>query len=125
VLQVRIGSTNEKLQLFSIITILDESRLLSFDSVELVYQVIDDIVVKRAFANDNEGIHNKYRIYDVLNSMSYCSNLVQSFYRISFANFLQYLSDDIVDQRLRQHQIRDPSNDEVIEMTKCESKSLI
>jgi hypothetical protein len=81
--------------------------------------------VKRVFANNNESIHNKYRIYDVLNNMSHYLNLVRSFYRILFVNFLQYLSDNIVDQRLEQHQIRNSSNDQVIKMTKSESKSLI
>lgn len=77
-----------------------EPRLLSFGSTGLVYQLTDDIVVKRAFADDNEGIHNEYRIYDVLDSMPYCPNLVRSFYRIQSANFLQYLSGGTVDQRL-------------------------
>jgi len=112
-------------QLSSIMNILGEPRLLSFGSVGLVYQVTDDIAVKRAFADDNEGIHNEYRIYDVLDSMPHCPNLVRSFYRIPSANFLQYLSGGTVDQRLRQHQMRDPSSDRVIGVTKSEPKSLI
>lgn len=105
--------------------IFREPRLLSFGSAGLVYQVTDDIAVKRAFADDNEGIHNEYRIYDVLDSMPYCPNLVRSFYRVPSANFLQYLSGGTVDQRFRQHQIRDPSSDRVVEVTKSEPKSLI
>lgn len=65
-----------KFQLFSIINILDKLKLLSFDNVKLVYQVINDIVIKRIFANNNENIHNEYRIYDVLNSISHYSNLI-------------------------------------------------
>ena len=101
------------------------SRLLSFGSVGIVYQVTNDIAVKRAFDDNNEGIHNEYRIYDMLDRLPYCPNLVRSFYRIPSANFLQYLSGGTVDQRLRQHQIRDPSNDRVVGVNEFESQSLI
>ena len=100
-------------------------RLLSFGSVGLVYQVTDDIAVKRAFADDNEGIHNEYRVYEMLDSMPHCPNLVRSFYRIPSANFLQYLSGGTVDQRLRQHQLRDPVSDRVIRVTKREPQNLV
>ncbi len=65
-------------------TTRDEPKLLNFDGVGIVYQ--------RAFADDNKGIHKEYRIYDILDSMPYCPNLVRSFYRIPSANFLQYFS---------------------------------
>ncbi|KAL9123565.1 MAG: hypothetical protein Q9217_007013 [Psora testacea] len=106
-------------------TTLGEPTLLNFGSVGVVYQLTNDIAVKRAFADDNEGIHNEYRIYDMLDSMPYCPNLVRSYYRIPSANFLQYLSGGTVDQRLRQHQVRDPSSDRVIGVKKCEPQSLI
>ncbi|KAL9099377.1 MAG: hypothetical protein Q9163_005116 [Psora crenata] len=92
-------------------TTCNEPTLLNFGSVGVVYQVTNDIAVKRAFADDNKGIHNEYRIYDMLDRMPYCPNLVRSFYRIPSANFLQYLSGGTIDQRLRQHQMRDPSTD--------------
>jgi len=37
ILQVKIKSTSKELQLFLIITIFDNLRLLSFDSIKLVY----------------------------------------------------------------------------------------
>ena len=104
-------------------TTLNEPKLLSFGSVGIVYQVTNDIAAKRAFADNNEGIQNEYRIYDVLDSLLYCPNLSRSFYRIPSANFLQYLSGGTVDQRLRQHQIRDPSNDRVIGVTNANHKA--
>jgi len=102
-----------------------EPKLLNFGGVGIVYQITNDIAVKRAFADDNEGIHNEYRIYDILDSMPYCPNLVRSFYRIPSANFLQYFSGGTLDQRLRQHQIRDPTSDRVIGVKSCEPQSLI
>ena len=102
-----------------------EPKLLNFGGVGIVYQVTNDIAVKRAFADDNEGIHNEYRIYDILDSMPYCPNLVRSFHRIPSANFLQYFSGGTLDQRLRQHQMRDPASDRVIGVNYCEPQSLI
>ncbi len=125
ILQVRIKSASRKFQLFSIITILDNLKLLSFGSIRFVYQVTDNIVVKYVFANNNKSIYNKYCIYNIFDSIFYCSNLVRSFYRILFANFLQYLSDSTIDQQFRQYQIRDLSNNRVIRITKSKLKSLI
>ncbi len=125
ILQVRIKSASRKFQLFSIITILDNLKLLSFGSIRFVYQVTDNIVVKYVFANNNKSIYNKYCIYNIFDSIFYCLNLVRSFYRILFANFLQYLSDSTIDQQLRQYQIRDLSNNRVIRITKSKLKSLI
>ncbi len=106
-------------------TTRDEPKLLNFDSVEIVYQVTNNIIVKRTFADDNKGIYKEYRIYDILDSMPYCPNLVQSFYRILSTNFLQYFSDDTLEQQLRQYQIRDSTNDRVIEVKCYETQSLI
>lgn len=102
-----------------------EPKLLSFGGVGIVYQVTNDIVVKRAFADDDEGIQNEYRIYDLLDKMPYCPNLVRSFYRVPSANFLQHLSGGTLDQRLRQHQVRDPANGRVIGVKNYEPQSLI
>ena len=107
-------------------TVLSKPRLLSFGAIGIVYQITDEIAVKRAFTDDNNGIHNEYHIYDLLDSLPHCPNLVRSFYRIPSANFLQYLSGGTIDQRLRQHQIRNPSNHQVvIEVKKTEPQSLI
>ena len=101
-----------------------EPKLLSFGAVGIVYQVTHDIAVKRAFADDDKGIQNEYRIYDLLDNMPCCPNLIRSFYRVPSANFLQYLSGGTLDQRLRQHQIRDPVNDRVIRVKDYEPQSL-
>lgn len=106
-------------------TTRDEPKLLNFDGVGIVYQVTNDITVKRAFAEDNKGIHKEYRIYDILDSMPYCPNLVRSFYRIPSANFLQYFSGGTLEQRLRQYQMRDPASDRVIGVKCYETQSLI
>ncbi|KAI9808738.1 MAG: hypothetical protein M1825_003890 [Sarcosagium campestre] len=87
---------------------LDEPKLLISGAVGIVWQITNEIVLKRAFADDDEGIKNEYRIYDLLESMpSYCPNLGRSFYRIPSANFLQYCSNGNLEERLRQHQTRD------------------
>lgn len=78
-------------------TSLGEPTLLNFGCVGVVYQVTNGIAVKRAFVDDMEGIQNEYRIYDMLDSKPYCPHLVRSFYRISSANFLQYLSGGTLD----------------------------
>ena len=103
----------------------NKPKLLSFGGVGIVYQLTNDIVVKRAFADDDEGIRNEYRIYDMLDSMPYCPNIVRSFYRIPSANFLQCLSGGTLDQRLRLHQTRDPGTDRVIEVQDYEPQNLI
>ena len=104
---------------------LGEPRLLTFGNVGIVYQITDAIAVKRAFADGNEGIHNEYRIYDMLESLPSCPNLVRSFYRIPSANFLQYLGGGTIDQRLRQHQTRDPANDRVVHVRDREPEWLV
>ncbi len=106
-------------------TTASEPKLLSFGAAGIVYQVTNDIAVKRAFADDDEGIQNEYCIYDMLDKMPCCPNLVQSFYRVPSANFLQYLSGGTLDQRLRQHQMRDHTNHRVTGVTCHEAQSLI
>lgn len=63
-------------------------KLLSFGAVGIVYQVTNDIAIKRAFADDDSGTQNEYRVYDLLDRMPSCPNLARSFYRIPSANFL-------------------------------------
>lgn len=87
--------------------------------------VTEHIAVKRAFTDDDEGVHNKYRIFDLLNSKPNCPNVVQSFYRIPSANFLQYLSGRTLDKRLRQRQTRNPANEVVIKVGYKEPESVI
>lgn len=106
-------------------TALDEPKLLNFGNVGIVYQLTNDIVVKRAFKDDNEGIQNEYRIYDILDSMPHCPNLALSFYRIPSANFQQCFSGGTLDQRLQQHQMRDPTGDRVTGVRSCEPQNLI
>ena len=106
-------------------TTLSKPPLVGWGAVGIVYQITNDIAVKRAFADDDDGIHNEYRIYDMLDSLPYCPNIVRSFYRIPSANFLQYLSGGCIEYRLRQHQVRDPSNNRVTGVKKTEPQSLI
>ena len=102
-----------------------QPKLLSWGSVGIVYKVTEHIAVKRAFVDDNKGVRNEYRIYDFFDSVPKCPNLVQSFYRIPSANFLQYLSGGTLDERLRRHQKRDPVTDLVSEVTYKEGEKLV
>lgn len=97
-------------------TTLGEPPLAGWGAVGVLYQITNEIAVKRAFSDDNEGIQNEYRIDDMLDSLPYCPNNVRSFYRIPSTNFLQFLSGGNMEYRIRQHQIRDPSNDVVTEV---------
>jgi len=106
-------------------TTTSKPKLLSIGAVGIVYQVTNDIAIKRAFADDDSGIQNEYRVYDLLDRMPSCPNLVRSFYRIPSANFLQYFSGGTLDRRLRRHQIRDPINDRVTGIKNYEAQSLI
>ncbi|KAL8918156.1 MAG: hypothetical protein Q9208_007508 [Pyrenodesmia sp. 3 TL-2023] len=66
-----------------------------FGSAGVVYRVTFKIAAKRPLRDsdsDNEGFRNEYHIYHLLSDHQPNFNILQSFYRISNANSLHYLS---------------------------------
>lgn len=83
-------------------------ELLGMGSISIVYKITETIAVKRAKNNDDDKqVINEYHVFDLLDKYPSCPNIVQSFYRIPSAIFLDCMAGGTLDQRLRVLQTRD------------------
>ncbi len=92
-------------------------ELLGWGSVGIVYKVTETIAVQRVKkVNEDNSPVDEHLMFDLLDKNPKCPNLVQSFYRVPSAIFLQLMSGGILDRRLRERQKRDPNHDVVTEV---------
>ncbi|KAL9594392.1 MAG: hypothetical protein Q9219_007060 [cf. Caloplaca sp. 3 TL-2023] len=101
-------------------------EVVGFGSCGIVYQITKTIAVKvPRVDNDAEQINHEYNFYDLLEEHPTCSSVLRSFYRIPFANFLEYMSGGSLEQRLRKSQTRDHVHNIVIKVDHLQPAQLV
>ncbi|MCJ1254555.1 hypothetical protein MMC24_002370 [Lignoscripta atroalba] len=102
-----------------------QPELLSWGEVGIVYKVTKNIVLKRPIEDDNPHIRNECSVFDLLETHPPCPNLIQSFFRLPTANFLQFIGGGTLEERLRARQTKDPSTGQVLKVEATEPQHLI
>ncbi|KAL9124461.1 MAG: hypothetical protein Q9217_006206 [Psora testacea] len=90
----------------------------------IVYKVSDSIVLKRPSIEGQAQFVKENRIFEMLAKHSPCSELVCSFLQTDNGNFLEYMSQFSLAERLQQHQIRDEMSTQVLQVSCLEHYGL-
>lgn len=98
--------------------------LLGVGRSGIVFQVTADIALKVYKNPDDESSRSEQQIFERLEKNVQSPNIIRSFRRTPSATFVQYLGGGSLDERLRRHQIRDPTTDRVIDVSRKEPRHL-
>lgn len=90
-----------------------------------VYKLNDRIAIKFAREPDAEEFAKENSMFDLFEKHTPCPYIVQSFLRITNANFLAFISGGSLNDRLRLNQVRDDPFGKVLRVEKTEPFKLV
>ncbi|KAG9230596.1 serine/threonine protein kinase [Amylocarpus encephaloides] len=98
-------------------------EFISLGAVGWVHKINNHIVLKSPREEDYDKFTHENKFYSILELHPPCPDLPQSFLRVPTGNFLAFYSGGTLDERLREHQIRDegPHGGSLIEIMELSS----
>jgi hypothetical protein len=106
---------------------VSRGEFISLGAVGWVHKINDHIALKSPREEDCDKFTHENKFYDILELHPPCPDLPQSFLRIPTGNFLAFYGGGTLEERLREHQIRDegPHGGSLIEVKKREPLALV
>ena len=106
---------------------VSRGEFISLGAVGWVHKINDHVVLKSPREEDCHKFTHENKFYGILELHPPSPDLTQSFLRVPMGNFLAFYSGGTLDERLREHQIRDegPHGGSLIKVKKREPLALV